>query len=95
MNKLFTAICLTIALVANGAEGDVKRNPLTDVEKAKMEEIHVLHDQIHAKRLELVALLEKDHPKLAAAIRARMEEAEKRHEDRVEHRKDRKEDAKN
>jgi hypothetical protein len=91
MNKLFTAICLTLALTANGAEGDVKRNPLTDTDKAEIQQIHDLHAQIHAKRLELLAMLEKDHPKMAVALKARMEEADKRHEERVDARKDRRE----
>jgi hypothetical protein len=70
MNKLFIAIALTLTANAFTAEG-VRQNPLTEQEKALVAEIKDLRGQLHQKHEALLALLEKDHPKLAAMIRHR------------------------
>lgn len=60
--------------------GHDQRQPLTDAEKALFDDIRSLHQQIEQKRTELIALLEKDHPRMAAEMRRRMEEERREHE---------------
>jgi hypothetical protein len=89
MNKLFIALSLCLTASAFSAEAE-RKNPLTAPEQALVSEIKDMRQAIHAKREALLAMLEKDHPKMAAKLKEHMAEAEKRHEDRVNDRKDRK-----
>lgn len=88
MNKLFIALTLCLAASAFGVDAE-RKNPLTQQEQALVTEIKDMRQAIHAKREALLAMLEKDHPKVAAKLRVHMSEAKQRHEERVERRQER------
>jgi hypothetical protein len=88
MNKLFIALSLCLAASAFSAEAE-RKNPLTAPEQALVSEIKDMRQAIHAKRVELLAMLEKDHPKAAARLREHMQEAKQRHDGRGERRQER------
>jgi len=88
MNKLFIAIILCLTASAFSAEAE-RKNPLTAPEQALVSEIKDMRQAIHAKREALLAMLKKDHPKMAARLKEHMAEAKKRHEGRVEARQER------